>query len=203
MKQVAAHSVVLVLMAVIAACSIGCSDDATEPSGEKSPYRDLTEREDCITNLVVSHMLMNIERYAEILHEDYIYYGKKWGEVGDELGTFNRAEDIDFTAELFQNAVCFDLEIPYGIWAAVDKIGEEPCTDCWETTREFHLQFTLQGEDRIYMAHDLVKYIVVPVDDDGTTEYRIRLGCDVADYLGGQLPIPAASAEQHATTSDR
>lgn len=179
MRRSAMCAGLLCLVIAIAAGLIGCSDDPEKPPGGESPYGDLTDKEDCIGNLVVSYELRDIEHYQEILHPDYVWYGKKWGALGDDLDVLDYAEDVAGTELLFEHCVSLELEIDAGSWQAVDKIGEQPCTDCWETTRLYHFRFTLPGDDTIYISNGLVKFVIVPVDDGETTEYRIRIGYDI------------------------
>jgi hypothetical protein len=58
-------------------------------------------------------------------------------------------------------------------------VGEEPCPGCWETDRVYRIQAQLPNSDIIYMGNDHVKFIVVPVQEDGKTIYKIRWAYDI------------------------
>jgi hypothetical protein len=165
---------VFVGLAVAAAVlASGCSENEG-PSTGVNPYRDLTEREDCIDNLIISHKRKDIEEYATLLHEEYIWYGGKWGLFSDELGSLDRIEDIDLTEEIFQNTLQLDLDIDGGVWEEIDEAGGNPCTDCWGTIRAYHFLARDAAEERYWMSDERIRVIVKPIDDGGTVRYRIH-----------------------------
>lgn len=174
------NSFLAVMLLVAVAALVGCSDSTEGPSDHLSPYGDLTDREHCIQNLVVSYKMRRIDEYEKILSPDYIWYGSKWGIVGEETDVLDYAEDVDGTELLFERAVGLDLDIDGGSWSAVEKIGEQPCTDCWETERGYHCEIQFPGDDTIYISQHHVKFIVVPFDEGGTTKYRIRFAYHIA-----------------------
>jgi hypothetical protein len=59
-------------------------------------------------------------------------------------------------------------------------IGDQPCTGCWETTRAYHFEAVDADDGTIYISSHRINVIVVPVDDGGTTEYRIRTVTHIA-----------------------
>ena len=179
MKRTAVVAVILLGALSAVAFVGGCSDDSSGPSGGKSPYGDLTEKEHCITNLVVSHELSNISRYAEILHSNYILFGMKWGLFGDEIGTLDYSEDIDVTEQLFR-ASMVHLDIGDGAWSAMSEVAGDPCADCWETTREYRFEAYFPADEVTYISTNIIKLIVVPIDDNGTKRYNIRLVYDIS-----------------------
>jgi hypothetical protein len=162
------------MLAAAAVLAAGCSDSTEGPSERPSPYGVLTDKEHCIQNLVVSHKLRQIDEYVKILDPSYVWFGEKWGVLGDGTDVLDYAEDVEITGILFQDAVMLDLDIDGGTWSAVDKIGDQPCTGCWETERGYHCEIQFAGDDTIYIANNHVKFIVVPFDEGGTTKYRIR-----------------------------
>ena len=174
MKRAAMCAEFLMLAAALAICANGCSEKTGGPADEKSPYRDLTEKEDCVTNLMVSHILKEFDRYAELLHQDYIWYGAKWGLYSDPLGSLDRAEDIDLTTWIFQNTVSIELDITESEWLPVEKIEGRPCTDCWETQRVYTFMAQDTQGGAVTSSGRYIRVVVTPVDADGTTEYRIR-----------------------------
>jgi hypothetical protein len=182
MRLLTARAAALALMAMIAVCSSGCSDDTAKPAGEKSPNGDLTAPEDCITNLLVSYELRDIDRYKQVLHVDYLWYGKKWGVFGDDVDVLDYEQDVALTDQLFNSAVMLDLEIDPGTWLEIEKIGEDSCAGCWQTDRVYRIQVQLPGDETIYTGHGLARLVVIPIDNDGTTEYRIFRGYDLDYY---------------------
>jgi hypothetical protein len=70
-----------------------------------------------------------------------------------------------------------DLELNDGTWQPVSLFNEAACDDCWETTREYYVTLITAGGAVTYIANDRVTFIVVPVQVDGRTLYRIRR-CD-------------------------
>ena len=175
MTGTAMRAALLVLAISITICVNGCSDETGGPAGEKSPYRDLTDKESCVTNLIVSHILKNIERYAELLSADYQWHGAKWGLYSDPLGSLDRAEDIDLTSWIFQNTAAIELDISESEWISIEEIEGLPCAGCWETQRYY--TFTTQDalDGAIEHAEHYVRIVVMAVEADGEDEYRIRV----------------------------
>jgi hypothetical protein len=72
-----------------------------------------------------------------------------------------------------------ELEIDPGTWNEIQQVGEEPCAGCWETDRVYRIQAKFSGIDNIFMGHDHVKFIIVPVDEGGKTIYKIKWAYDI------------------------
>ncbi len=162
------------LLLMGAAALAGCSDSTEGPPNQPSPFGDLTDKEHCIQNLVASYKMRRIGEYEKILDPEYVWFGSKWGIVGDETDILDYAEDVEGTELLFEGTVVLDLDVAGGTWSAVERIGDQPCTGCWETERWYHAEMQFAGDGTIYISNNLIKFIVVPFDEGGTTKYRIR-----------------------------
>ena len=67
--------------------------------------------------------------------------------------------------------------VPERTWQQVVQFNGAACEDCWETTREYYFVLMTAGGATTYIANDLVKFVVVPVNVSGKKLYRI-VRCD-------------------------
>lgn len=186
MKSLTLLRLATVVFTAAALFILGCSDDPvrTHPPPH-NPYKSLTEKENLIYNLVRCYKEHNLPRYEELLHPDFIWYNK----MGVTPEHYVRSEDIEITGNLFMAAEHrhpdenlwidkLDLAIVQpGTWVSIIEFNSELCEDCWETTREYYLVLVMANGGTTYIASGSVKFVVVPVEVNGTKLYRI-IRCD-------------------------
>jgi hypothetical protein len=146
--------------------SSGCLNDPETPPkpSEESKYGDLTEKEHTIENLVQSYADRNIERYAELLCADYLWFMQPRDVQPGGQDFYAREEDITMTRNMFLAAMGqytpaidkLELAIDAGDWYSVSTIGDKDCEDgeCWATERDYHI--TVQVGETTYIANELV-----------------------------------------------
>lgn len=168
------------MLAVAAVLAAGCSDSPKAPVKERGiDWKDRTDKEDVITNMLLAYEHRDIAHYEELLHEDYIwYFQQKDAEIFNQA-SLNYAEDVEATKKLFEQALLLQLEIIPAAWTEEEEIGGEACAGCWSTERVYFIQTQFHGDETIYTGRDHVKFIIVPVDEGGTTKYRIRWAYDI------------------------
>jgi hypothetical protein len=186
MRSTRIKSGVACVLAILLVYSLGCIFDPKPDVEPDTPdpvdWPDLTNKDDVIEYMLLCYEERAKLRYPELLHHDYIWYMQPRDAEELNMPTLNKNQDTDGTIFLFGNAVTLDLEIDPGTWEEIEAVGEEPCQGCWQTDRVYRIQVQFLNDETIYTGHDLVKFIVVPVEDDGRTEYRVRWAYDIDYY---------------------
>ncbi len=193
----------LVSLSVMVVFSSGCIlDPKEEPIEEnnKSEYKDLTEKEHCLINLVKSYDDRNIERYKQILYEEYMFVMPEDNDGGKDY--YDRDEEIAVTNNMFRSAsgdpienklgqrlvterLEFSIEpplVPEDDWAPIDSVAGEPCDDCWKTERRYYMEarINIDGTDRFLSTPNrYVQFIIVPMQEDGKKKYKLRLAYEL------------------------
>lgn len=176
-RKIVLISLVLAVTAVLAA---GCSDSPKAPVRDSGiDWKDLTDPEDVITNMLLAYENRDIVHYEELLHEDYIWYFQERDAQMLGRASLDFAQDVGATKKLFEKAVMLEIEIDGGVWTEIDKVGDTPCTGCYSTERVYRIQTQFPGNEMIYTGHDHIMFIVVTVDEGGKTKYRIRWAYDI------------------------
>ena len=197
MREFKMKHVFVLLMVLAAVGFVGCILSPTEEVPQKPPssnYKDLTNKEDIVTNLVQSYKDHNIDRYTELLHTEYLWYNQK-ADVAKGAPQFNtRDEDIAMTHNLFlaadhksadpdKQVDRLDLSIqsdPTGdTWTHADTLNGSPCADCWQTTRDYYITVEMTGGTTTYIGNDLVTLYAVPVTKDGIKHYYLGRADDI------------------------
>jgi hypothetical protein len=180
MKSLTLRRVAAFAVAATAFFALGCSDTSTEPKVTKPRYPEATTPEIVIGNLLLSYKDRNIQQFEKLLHPDYTWHNQP----GDAPEFYTRSEDSLITGNMFLAALHthpnstlwldkLDLHIYGGAWLQIADFENAPCEDCWETTREYSVILITTGGAITYIANDLVRFIVVPVEVNGTKLYRI------------------------------
>jgi hypothetical protein len=187
-KRIVARAVALCLVAS-ALILAGCSDNATKPKVEKPRYPEAATQEIVIDNLVLSYKDHDIDQFAKLLHADYIWCNQASDVLQGLPDHCTRAEEIQHTGNMFLaadgkhptnphlNLETLSLVISPGPWTQVMEINGTPCSDCWETTREYMLEVVFSDSGNALVANSLVKLTIVGVDVGGRNVYRI-IRCD-------------------------
>jgi hypothetical protein len=173
-------------LTILLVFSLGCifnpkPDDEPEII-DPVEWPELTEKEDVVEYLLLTYEERDETRYGDLLHPQYIWYMQPRDAEELNLPTLDYERDVAGTTYLFDVSVMLDLEIDPGTWLEIEAVGEEPCPGCWQTDRVYRIQVQLPGDETIYTGHDLVKLIVVPVEEDGKTKYKIRWAYDIDYY---------------------
>ena len=171
-----------------------CSDsDPVSPKTE-AKFKQLTDKENLIYNLMQSYKYCNIEEYTKLLHTDYIWTNQEQDVI--QLGMpvfYSRDTDIEKTGNMFKAKLGVHPDpsmkldrlnltiISAGSWQQVAEFGGEPCEDCWETTRNYSLELHFTASDMFLISYDLVRFTVAGVQANGRTEYRILRADDIDD----------------------
>jgi len=171
----------------------GCilSPDEEQPDIPSVPtYKPLTDKENLIYNLVQCYKEHNINRYEELLDPDFIWYNQ----VGSVPEFSERTQDVYLTSRMFLAAegkhpnpdvqidkltLWLDQTVPN--WTQVQKIGDVPCADCWETTRAYTITAVMDGGDKTLLGDDIIKFLAIGVDQNGTKIYRFLRADDIAN----------------------
>jgi len=165
-------------------------DEEAPPPVPKPTYKSLTDKENIIYNLVQCYKEHNKDRFIELLHDEYICYNQPGGETPEY---YDRTTDIAQTGQLFDmadNSSNIDpqwwlekLELTIvqqgGYWEQIYAIGEIPCDDCWETTREYSILARLNGGETTWVGNDLVKFIAIGVVKNNQKIYQLRRADDI------------------------
>jgi hypothetical protein len=183
MKSLTLLRVATFACAAAALIVIGCSDDSTQPKETPKPrYPEATTKDIVISNLLLSFKDCNIEQFEKLLHQDYVWFNQASSAPPEY---YTRDEDIAITRDMFlaarhlhpESKMWLDkleLELAQpGTWIQIIDIGGVACEDCWETTREYYFMLMMAGGAVTYIANDLVKVVVVPVEANGTKLYKI------------------------------
>ena len=182
----------LVALAVIG--FTGCILTPTEEPPKDKPvavYRDLKNKEDVPYNLVQCYKEHNIDRYMELLHDQYEWHNqdldvqggmKEFNTRDEEITThqkFFRAAEHGYTEDPTLNIDRLDLTIEDAPWTQITEFEGNPCEDCWTTTRIYFITVEFAGGSMVLSANDLVTLTVMGVSKDGTTYYRLRRADDI------------------------
>lgn len=185
MKTGAAVRLAVAGLCLAAIPFLGCSDSTTKPKVAPPRYKETVEKETVIRNLLLSYEDADIEQFAKLLHEDYVWYNQESDVVVLHLPEFyTRAEEIEKTGRMFlaakhqhpdpaKNLDKLGLDIVAGTWIEVADFQGSPCEDCWETTREYSLLLIMDAGPLTLVAGGHVKLTIVSVQVDGTNVYRI------------------------------
>jgi hypothetical protein len=197
-----ARATLLIAIGIMLSYSIGCilsPEEEVRPNDNPTiVYKDLTQPENLIENLVSSYKDKNIARYEELLlttgdggynREYYFHYQE--GDVG-VIGEENddREADVDMTRNIFRAAngdpnldkghVAIDkleLTIYGGTWDTLDTLWNEYHPGVKYTKRQYYVSILVNG-NTIY-GDDYVEFYLVPVVEGEVTTYRIASAFDV------------------------
>lgn len=164
MKKIISLAACLILI-ITAVYSCDKDDNPSSPEIILPKWPKINDVEDVIVHLAKCYKYRNIAQYEVILHSDYMWYSKD----GQQM---DRDQDIQATANLFNTAEFLDLAILQALWESGDSVGGVHLPH-FRTTREYYKHVKLIGDDKILCGHDLVMFIVVPVDNDENTRYKI------------------------------
>lgn len=181
---------VTVALVVLLAASFGCildpKEDPAPGPGPISQYKDRTEPDHCVTNLVKAYQDRNLTRIEELFNENYKFLLQP-EEVGPGEDPFiDRADDIRITNNMFkavdgQYSPTIDkltLSISAtGIWEDISNVDGEACDGCKTSRRTYTLEVIIGPTT--YISDNLVDFIVVPVDEGGEIKYQIRILQDI------------------------
>jgi hypothetical protein len=154
------------------------SSTAGDAASAIEEFGDLSEKEHCISNLMLSYTKRDIEKFSELLHADYKYYG-----FGNTI-EWNAQEEREKTAMLFTNAIVLSIEIELDSWTKTHEIFGSPCVNCWESTRKYALIGQTSEDANVISGTGYTKFIVTQDEENGKSKYRILAIID----LGRELP---------------
>jgi hypothetical protein len=174
----------LACVGVIAGCDNGLTNGYEPPPHKPPEFKPLTEKENLISNLVLSYDSADIGHYEELLHSDYTWYFRT-ADAERGLPVFwTREPDLEATKNLFlavrgqysdrqMNLDALQLQIEGGSWAQVDSLAGSPCDDCWVTTRQYLVNAVLTGGLDGFAGDGLVQIIVAPAGEGTEKVYKI------------------------------
>jgi len=173
-----------VLLLGLVGCILNPKDDEAPPTKPKYEYLDLTHKEDAIQNLVTAYKEHNVLQVEKLLHSLYIWRNQDYDIANNNLPEYySRSEEITSTTNIFLAADKrseptkyidkLELTIEEGSWQQVTEFQGQPCTDCWETTREYFITVVMEGGNTTLYGNDLVVFTIVPVEESGKTLYKI------------------------------
>jgi hypothetical protein len=183
-------------LAFFCGCILSPDQDKNGGGGGGTPiYKDLTQKEDPIDNLMTSYNNANIQEYEKLLHPDYLFYNQT-ADVAQGLPEFlTKDTDVRETTNMFaaargqyknaaQNLDALTLEITPASWMSLDTVPglPAPCVDCWATTRQYLVNAVLTGGQTTLRGNDLVQIIVVPVEENGKKLYKLYRVEDISSH---------------------
>jgi hypothetical protein len=188
---------------VILVYSFGCilspQEDPAPIDRDPVEFKDLTEKEHVIINLVYAYQEKDFGEYSKLLlRTDDTYNGSTYpngyywynqpGAVGQE-DFILASEDLPRTQNMFLAAegtpakethpaiYRLTLQLTEGSWSPVGELWGEPCEDCWYTERQYDI-FLEMGEPDLH-GTDNVQFYIVPVDEEGKKIYKIAVAKDI------------------------
>jgi hypothetical protein len=153
--------VIVAVLTVLAVPVVSVRSNASE----KATYGDLTQKEHCLHNLVLSLNDRDIGKYKQVLGDNFEET------VGEK--TITRDEDIAATKTMLEDATAIRVELTEGEWTPLATYSGEACDGCWATTREMTLKVVSArvGEAESSMK---LRFIVVPVEESGVVKFKLR-----------------------------
>jgi hypothetical protein len=174
---------------------------AYDQSGCLQRYYDLTDKEGILQNLLLAYTDRNIDRFAELLHDEYLFYLQEGDYMPGESPYLTRQEDIQCTTNMFLAASGqyepridrLELRLDDGVWSSVSEIGGEPCEDCWMTQRHYSL---LVGINEVtYIANDIAVFCIKPAGPDEDSGYKILR---IFDVMSSCTDMGALGSEENS-----
>jgi hypothetical protein len=155
-------------------------------------FRPLTDKENVIFNLMLSYKRADINQYGDLLHDQYTWHNQLDPSTPNLEEQWTRTQDYNATHNMFMstrgsnpdpkwNVIKLELDIKNASWSLYpDSIPgyPYPCTDCWQTTREYYITLATEGGDT-YIGNDLCLFIVVPVNRGGQKIYQLWRAEDI------------------------
>lgn len=141
-------------------------------------FGDLSEKEHCISNLMLSYTKRDIEKFSELLHADYHYYGF------DNTIVRNAQEEREKTELLFSKYILLSIDIDPGSWTETTEISGTPCVNCWESTRKYTITGQSSEDEDVLSGSGYTRFVIAQDEEDGKPKYRILAIFD----LGHELP---------------
>jgi hypothetical protein len=189
----------IVILSYSYGCILSPQEDPAPNDRDPVEFKDLTEKEHVIINLVYSYQEKDFGEYSKILlgtddtyngstYPNGYYWYNQPGAVGEEdfilLG-----QDLTRTQYMFLAAegtpakdthppiFRLTLELTEGSWSQLPELWGEPCEDCWYTERQYDIFLDMDQTD-LY-GTDNVQFYIVPVDEDGKKIYKIAVAKDI------------------------
>jgi hypothetical protein len=154
---------VVILAMGVSSCFLDPDEDTKDPPPPDEPYGDLSVKEHVLRNIQKSYNDRNIQRYDELLDDNFTFFfatGDVGGSIPDQWG---RADELPATDGLFCRTGCnpglplcrsirMDLKYESGVVQWVDVIPEDFPNETWQTTTVFY-EFTIEIEpDETFIA---------------------------------------------------
>jgi hypothetical protein len=191
-EEIKKYVVVFVMaFAVLGYSACILSPTEVPPDKPASNWKDLTEKEDVITNLMQCYTSHDITHYKELLHEDYIWYNQvAEAEAGEVELYFQRDDDIQKTKNMFDAADRtyedetkwldkLELTIASGSWTQLTEFNGEACDDCWQTLRQYYITLDMAVGELTLYGDDNVQFTIVGVDKGGKRIYQLGRADDI------------------------
>lgn len=197
-----ARATLLMAIGLMLSYSIGCilsPEEEYRPNDDYTiEYKDLTQPENLLDNMVSAYKEKNLTKYQELLldtgvggynHEYYFHYQDgDVGVIGEESD--DRQADVDMTGNMFRAANGdpdldkghsaidkLELKIYPGTWDTCDSLWGEYHPGVKFTKRQYYVSILVDG-NTIY-GDDYVVFYLVPVTEGDVTTYRIASAFDV------------------------
>lgn len=187
------YAILFLMMAAVIGFG-GCILSPTEelPDKPKPIWKDLTQKEDVIDNLVLSYKAHDIAHYEELLHADYLWYNQTTDVQLDPY--WARDEEVTKVGKMFLAAESrhpdptkwldrLDLWIATDAtgdsWEQADSVNGAPCDNCWQTMREYSIQLVMAEGDLTINGNDNVQFTVKGVEKGGKTIYLLLRADDI------------------------
>ncbi len=162
-----------------------------EPPPKPTPvWKDLTHKEDVISNMVQSYKVHDITHYQQLLTDEFIWVNNPVDYANKVVSEESYARDIELTRTggLFdaaeqkyadQNLWIDRLELTIStspnaevdMWEQMPDYLGNPCSDCWQTTRTYGITAVFGEKTLAGVAP--VHIVIIGTPSNGKTYYHI------------------------------
>jgi hypothetical protein len=161
---------------------LSCSEDPAAPEeDEGTDWPPMTDRDDVIETLVLTWNNPrdgeSVSKYNALLHSLYFYRLHENDVNPGESPIMTRSEDIASTEWIFDVHTICELSVTAtGAWYEYPELEGEPCSNCWETTRNYFVRVQFGDETTIYQSPPERAFvtIIVSPDESDPSKWVIR-----------------------------
>ena len=181
-------TITILLLSLALTLAVSCNDPASpaKEDDEGIDWPAMTSRDDVVETLLLTYANPkegeSASKYNALLHSQY-FFGLDPRDVGaGDMPILTRAQDVASTEWIFENESLLELTIPEsGTWNEYNELEGEPCVNCWESTRGYHIRVQFGNEDTTYQspAGSAFVSIIVAPDENDSSKWVLRAMYDI------------------------
>ncbi len=185
-----------------------CEDDPTGSDLPPPPvFKNLTQRGDVLHNLQLSYNRRNLQKYDELLDNDFTFHLSA-GDVGGGIPSqWDRSVEVAVHTNLFDptyngttpacESIEFDIDFEDGVsWTEFDS-PTIPSEKWYSTTVSYHFVFEMEGDiHRINNPGSAAEFTVRNAGTEDAPQWRL---VEVSDLGSDLLVFSSAAATEQAT----